>query len=181
MKIVIIGLGSIGKTILKNLSGEGHTITIIDEDKNRIEKLIEKYDVLGVVGNGASMDIQNEANVADSDLVIALTRSDELNILACLVAKKVGAKNTIARVRNPDYRKQIAVQWMQRFLYLLAFQTLVRHHLHKEQYWFLFLCTESQFLSVHYPVPPVHHGWRCPCDPCAGTGHDLLDGRFCFR
>ncbi len=107
MKIVIIGLGSIGKTILKNLSGEGHTITIIDEEKNRIEKLIEKYDVFGVVGNGASMDIQNEANVADSDLVIALTRSDELNILACLVAKKVGTKNTIARVRNPDYRKQI--------------------------------------------------------------------------
>lgn len=108
MKIVIIGLGSIGKTILKDLSGEGHTITIIDEDKSRIEKLIERYDVLGVVGNGASMDIQNEAGVADVDLVIALTRSDELNILACLVAKKVGAKNTIARVRNPDYRKQIA-------------------------------------------------------------------------
>ena len=108
MKIVIIGLGSIGKTILKNLSGEGHTITIIDEEKNRIEKLIEKYDVLGVVGNGASMEIQNEAGVAGADLVIALTRSDELNILACLVAKKVGAKNTIARVRNPDYRKQIA-------------------------------------------------------------------------
>ena len=107
MKIVIIGLGSIGKTILKNLSGEGHTITIIDEEKNRIEKLIEKYDVLGVVGNGASMEIQNEAGVAGADLVIALTRSDELNILACLVAKKVGAKNTIARVRNPDYRKQI--------------------------------------------------------------------------
>ena len=108
MKIVIIGLGSIGKTILKDLSGEGHTITIIDEDKSRIEKLIERYDVLGVVGNGASMDIQNEAGVADVDLVIALTRSDEMNILACLVAKKVGAKNTIARVRNPDYRKQIA-------------------------------------------------------------------------
>ncbi len=108
MKIVIIGLGTIGKTILKSLSGEGHTITIIDEDKNRIEKLIEKYDVLGVVGNGASMGIQNEANVEDADLVIALTRSDELNILACLVAKKVGAQNTIARVRNPDYRKQIS-------------------------------------------------------------------------
>jgi len=107
MKIVIIGLGAIGKTILKNLSGEGHTITIIDEDKYRIEKQIEKYDVLGVVGNGASMEIQNEANVKDADLVIALTRSDELNILACLVAKKVGAKNTIARVRNPDYRMQI--------------------------------------------------------------------------
>lgn len=107
MKIVIIGLGTIGKTILKDLSGEGHTITIIDEDKIGIENLIEKYDVLGVVGNGASMDIQNEAEVADAELVIALTRSDELNILACLVAKKVGAKNTIARVRNPAYRKQI--------------------------------------------------------------------------
>lgn len=108
LKIVIMGLGTIGKTILKSLSGEGHTITIIDEDRNRIENLIEKYDVLGVVGNGAGMDIQNEAGVADADLVIALTRSDELNIFACLVAKKVGAKNTIARVRNPDYRKQIA-------------------------------------------------------------------------
>ena len=108
MKIVIIGLGKIGKTILQSLSGEGHTITIIDEDKSRIERLIEKYDVLGVVGNGASMDIQNEAEVGTADLVIALTRSDELNILACLVAKKVGAQNTIARVRNPDYRKQIA-------------------------------------------------------------------------
>lgn len=107
MKIVIIGLGTIGKTILKNLSSEGHTITIIDEEKNKIENLIERYDVMGVVGNGASMDIQNEAGVADAELVIALTRSDEMNILACLVAKKVGAQNTIARVRNPDYRKQI--------------------------------------------------------------------------
>lgn len=107
MRIVIIGLGTIGKTILKSLSGEGHTITIIDENKYRIEDLIERYDVMGIVGNGASMDIQNEAGVAAADLVIALTRSDELNILACLVAKKVGAQNTIARVRNPDYRKQI--------------------------------------------------------------------------
>lgn len=108
LKIVIIGLGTIGKTILKSLSSEGHTITIIDEDRNGIERLIEKYDVLGVVGNGASMEIQNEANVKDADLVIALTRSDELNIFACLVAKKIGVKNTIARVRNPDYSRQIA-------------------------------------------------------------------------
>ena len=107
MKIVIIGLGTIGRTILKNISDEDYTVTIIDEDRNKVESLIEKYDVFGVVGNGASIDIQNEANTADADLVIALTRSDELNILACLVAKKVGAKNTIARVRNPDYRKQI--------------------------------------------------------------------------
>ena len=108
MKIVIIGLGTIGKTILKRLSVEDHTITIIDENKNLIENLIEKYDVFGVVGNGASMDIQEEANVQDADLVIALTRNDELNIFACMVAKRLGVKNTVARVRNPDYRKQIA-------------------------------------------------------------------------
>ncbi len=109
MKIVIIGLGTIGKTILKDLSSEGHTVTIIDENQDKIESLIEKYDVMGIVGNGGSMDIQKEAKVEDADLVIALTRSDELNILACLVAKKIGAKNTVARVRNPDYRKQISV------------------------------------------------------------------------
>lgn len=107
MKIVIIGLGTIGKTILKNLSGEGHTITIIDEDKAKVEMLIEKYDVFGVVGNGACIDIQKEANMDDADLAIVLTNSDELNVFACLVAKKIGVKNTIARVRNPDYRKQI--------------------------------------------------------------------------
>lgn len=109
MKIAIIGLGTIGRTILKNLSGEGHTVTIIDEDKEKIESLIEKYDVFGVVGNGACMDIQNEAGMKDTDLVIVLTGSDEQNILACLVAKKLGAKNTVARVRNPDYRRQVAL------------------------------------------------------------------------
>ncbi len=107
MKIVIIGLGTIGRTILKSLSGEGHTITIIDENKDKIENLIELYDVFGVVGNGACMDIQKEAHIDDADLAMALTGSDELNVFACLVAKKLGVKNTIARVRNPEYRQQI--------------------------------------------------------------------------
>ena len=107
MKIVIIGLGTIGKTILGELSAKGHSITIIDEDKETIENLIEKYDVQGVVGNGASLDIQREAGVKGSDVVIALTTTDELNVFACLVAKKLGVVNTIARVRNPDYRQQI--------------------------------------------------------------------------
>lgn len=107
MKIVIIGVGTIGKTVLKSLSGKGYTVTIIDEDKDKIESLIEKYDVQGVIGNGASLDIQREAGVRGADLVIALTRSDELNVFACLVAKKIGVKNTIARVRNPEYRRQI--------------------------------------------------------------------------
>ena len=107
MKIVIIGLGTIGKTVLKSLSGMGHTITIIDDDRDTVESLIEKYDVFGVVGNGACLAIQREANMGDVDLAIVLTNSDELNVFACLVAKNMGVKNTIARVRNPDYREQI--------------------------------------------------------------------------
>ncbi len=107
MKIVVIGLGTIGRTVLRSLSGMGHTITVIDENKDKVESMIEKYDVFGVVGNGACMDIQNEANIGDADLAIVLTNSDELNVFACLVAKRAGVKNTIARVRNPDYSKQI--------------------------------------------------------------------------
>lgn len=107
MRIVIIGLGTIGTTLLKDLAGQGHDITIIDEDKGRIESLIERYDVSGVVGNGACVDIQKEAGMRGADLAIVLTNSDELNVFACLVAKKVGVKDTIARVRNPLYRKQV--------------------------------------------------------------------------
>lgn len=109
MNIVIIGLGNIGKTILHSLADDDHTITIIDENKNTVEELIEKYDVQGVVGNGACLDIQKEAGMADADLTIVLTKSDELNVFACLVAKKLGVKNTVARVRNPEYRKQIGI------------------------------------------------------------------------
>jgi len=107
MKIIIVGLGTIGKTVLRSLSDMGHQITIIDESKDKVESMIEKYDVFGVVGNGACMDIQKEAGIEDTDLAIFLTNSDELNVFACLTAKKAGVKNTIARVRNPDYRQQI--------------------------------------------------------------------------
>lgn len=109
MNIVIIGLGNIGKTILHNLADDDHTITIIDENKNTVEDLIERYDVQGVVGNGACLDIQKEAGMADADMTIVLTKSDELNVFACLVAKKLGVKNTVARVRNPEYRRQIGI------------------------------------------------------------------------
>lgn len=109
MNIVIIGLGNIGKTILHSLANDDHTITIIDENKSTVEDLIERYDVQGVVGNGACLDIQKEAGMADADLTIVLTKSDELNVFACLVAKKLGVKNTVARVRNPEYRRQIGI------------------------------------------------------------------------
>lgn len=107
MKILIIGMGMIGRTILQSLSGEGHTITVIDQDKEKIERVTERFDVMGVVGNGASLQVQNDAGAKSADTVIAVTGSDELNIVACIVAKKAGATGTIARVRNPEYRKQI--------------------------------------------------------------------------
>lgn len=107
MRIVIIGLGTIGRTIVKTLAGEQHAVTLVDERREKLESLIEKYDVCGVVGNGACMEIQQEAGVREADLVIALTDSDEMNIFACMVARRVGARNTVARVRNPDYSRQI--------------------------------------------------------------------------
>lgn len=107
MKIVMIGVGTIGRTILRELANEGHTVVIIDEDQARVDALVNLYDVTGVVGNGACMDIQKEAGMENADLAMALTGSDELNVFACLVAKKIGVKNTIARVRNPEYREQI--------------------------------------------------------------------------
>ncbi len=106
MKIVLIGCGTIGRNIVEHISKEKHNLTIIDTDKNKVEELIERYDVLGVVGNGASYEIQTEAGVESADLVIAITPDDEINILASLVAKKLGCSSTIARVRNPEYKQQ---------------------------------------------------------------------------
>ncbi len=108
MNIVIIGLGNIGKNVLRSLVAENHTVTAIDTAKSKIEEIVERYDIMGVIGNGACFDIQREAGVGNAELVIAMTGNDELNIFACLVANRLGAKSTVARVRNPDYRRQIA-------------------------------------------------------------------------
>ena len=107
MKIVMIGIGNVGEAVLTSLQGEGHTVTLIDEDEKIVETMIERYDVAGVVGNGACMAIQKEAGVKGAHLLVSLTASDEVNILCCLVAKYLGVENTVARVRNPDYRRQI--------------------------------------------------------------------------
>lgn len=106
MKIIVIGCGTIGRTIVEHVSKEGHNIVVIDTDKDKVEDIIERYDVGGVVGNGASLEILEEASAKNTDLVIAVTSQDEINILACMVAKKVGAESTIARVRNPEYLRQ---------------------------------------------------------------------------
>ena len=107
MQIIIVGCGNVGSTLTEQLSKEGHNITVIDRDAGKVEAIANQYDVMGVVGNGASFSVQNEAGIEIADLLIAVTASDELNLLCCLIAKKAGDCNTIARVRNPIYNKEI--------------------------------------------------------------------------
>jgi len=107
MKIIIAGCGKIGTTITEQLSAEGHEIAVIDVVAENIDKITTTYDVMGVVGNAASYSVQKEAGVEDADLLIAVTENDEVNMLCCLIAKKVGDCKTIARVRNPIYNKEI--------------------------------------------------------------------------
>jgi len=107
MNIIIVGSGKVGSTLVEQLNKEGHDISIIDINKDVIEKISTKYDVLGVIGNGASYKVQVEAGIEQADLLIAVTGYDELNLLCCLIAKKTGNCHTIARVRNPIYNQEI--------------------------------------------------------------------------
>ncbi|MBR2867500.1 MAG: Trk system potassium transporter TrkA [Clostridia bacterium] len=106
MNIIIVGLGKIGTTMTKQLVAEGHDVTVIDIKHETVVSTVDAYDVMGICGNGASREILEEAGAAKAKLIIAATPSDELNILSCLMAKRMGTENTIARVRNPDYANQ---------------------------------------------------------------------------
>lgn len=108
LKIIIVGCGKVGRTLVDRLSKEGHDIVIIDQNQDRIDNLTNLYDIMGIQGNGASYSIQLEAGIKDADLIIAVTNSDELNLLCCTIAKQVGDCASIARVRNPDYSKEIS-------------------------------------------------------------------------
>ena len=106
MRIVIVGAGKVGMALTQQLSQE-HNVTVIDQAPRLINNIINIHDVMGICGNGASYEVQKEAEVDKAELLIATTSSDEINILACLVAKKLGVKHTIARIRNPEYEKQL--------------------------------------------------------------------------
>lgn len=106
MKIVIIGAGKIGVTLADQLVREGHHITVIDHSEDALEALTP-LDVMTVGGNGITIETQTQAGVPDADLAIAVMSTDEQNLLACLIAKKLGVGNTIARVRNPEYAAAI--------------------------------------------------------------------------
>lgn len=107
LNIIIVGCGKVGATLTEQLCKEGHDITIIDKNASKIQAMTNLFDVMGIVGNGASYSVQMEAGIENTDLIIAVTDSDELNLLCCTVAKRVGNCAAIARVRTPDYSKEV--------------------------------------------------------------------------
>lgn len=106
LQIIIVGCGKVGMTLVEQLSQEGHDITIIDKNADIVQSMSSLHDVMGIVGNGASYSTQMEAGIESTDLIIAVTDSDELNLLCCIIAKRVGDCAAIARVRTPDYSKE---------------------------------------------------------------------------
>ncbi len=109
MNIIVVGIGKVGYTVAEQLTLENHDVTIIDTDEDVINDTLQDIDVIGVIGNGAVSKTLLDAGVEECDMLIALTGSDELNIIACLLAKKLGAKSTIARVRNPEYSNDLRI------------------------------------------------------------------------
>lgn len=109
MKIIIIGAGKVGKTLAKHLNEEGHKIIIIEKNKEVLDSFLNNYDVAGFVGNGATVEMLNEAEASKADIFIAVTNNDELNLVCCKLASTLGAKKVIARVRNTDYTEQAEI------------------------------------------------------------------------
>lgn len=107
MKIVIVGAGKVGEALCRDLASEGNDIILIEIDPVRLNKVIEIADITGLVGNGASYDVLMEAGADTSDVFIAVTESDELNIISSIMAKKIGAQEVISRVRNPEYSQNM--------------------------------------------------------------------------
>lgn len=106
MNIIVVGCGKIGSSIIANLCAEGHNVIGVDNNQAVIQEIINTYDIMGVCGNGTDCESLEEANIEKTELFIAVTGSDELNMLSCFIAKKMGAKHTIARIRNPEYNDQ---------------------------------------------------------------------------
>ena len=107
MKIIIVGGGKVGHQIGKKLTNEKHDVVIIDDDPDVLARISDEMDVFCVEGNGADYKVQSEAGAGSADILIAATAHDEINMLCCLIAHKLGAKHTIARVRDPEYTVQL--------------------------------------------------------------------------
>lgn len=109
MRIIIIGDGKVGYSLAENLSKEDNDVTVIDKDPEALKKADEYLDVMCIKGNGVSMKVLTEAGIRQCDLLIAATASDEMNMVCCLTGKKLGAKHTIARIRDPEYADELTL------------------------------------------------------------------------
>lgn len=107
MKIIVVGVGKVGYTIAEQLVAEKHDVTVIDTDAAALETTMEAIDVFCVRGNGASVATLTEAGAKEANMLIAFTENDEVNLLSCLIAKKLGVENALARIRNPEYYEGI--------------------------------------------------------------------------
>lgn len=108
MNIVVVGVGKVGEKLVERLSREeNHNITVVDIRHNVLQDVVNTYDVMGVFGSGASIDVLEEAGIRETDILIAVTGLDEVNLLTCLIARKLSGCKTIARVRNPGYTKEL--------------------------------------------------------------------------
>ncbi len=107
MRLIVVGAGKVGATLVEKLSSEDHDVVIVDKDAECVEAVLNKYDVQGVCGGGCDREILDEAGADKADFVIACTDRDESNILCCMMAKKMGAKYTIARVREPEFFSEL--------------------------------------------------------------------------
>ncbi|MBQ8505648.1 MAG: NAD-binding protein, partial [Clostridia bacterium] len=103
MKVIIVGCGRVGQSLAEKLNSDGNEVTVIDLNASKVNDVTAKCDIMGLVGNGATPTILREAGISNTDLFIAVTNSDELNLLCCVVAKKESKANTIARLKNPEY------------------------------------------------------------------------------
>ncbi|MBR4201056.1 MAG: Trk system potassium transporter TrkA [Oscillospiraceae bacterium] len=106
MNVIIVGCGKVGKVLAEQLNEAGNNITVVDINASRVNDVADRYDVMGVIGNGATHATLQEAGINKADLLIAVTGSDERNLLCCLIAKKAGGCQTIARVRSPQYHAE---------------------------------------------------------------------------
>ncbi len=107
MQIIIVGCGKVGYTLVEQLGGEDHNIVVIDENEEKVHAITDDLDAMGIVGNGVSFQTLQEAGISEADLLIAVTGSDEQNLLCCVIARKASNCKTIARVRNPIYNMEI--------------------------------------------------------------------------
>lgn len=106
MKIIIVGCGKIGSTVIDSLVEEGHDVVAIDTDEKVVNEIMNVYDIMGVCGSGTDYGMLEEAGADSAEIFIAATPSDELNMISCFMARKMGAKHTVARIRNPEYNQE---------------------------------------------------------------------------